>query len=176
MAASRFYVYALIDPRDGEVFYVGKGCGNRVSDHTRLVRAGKKDSNDIKRLRIAAILATGGEPFEFIVRDQLSEAEAVTIEHRLILGMDHLTNILSKGWARSPAELARIERRADLRNTRRAWDGKAFTAQRERFFRDVARGYRLQIKAPEGWRDITDDLLASLNQINSLLHTANAVR
>jgi hypothetical protein len=32
MTALRFYVYALIDPRDGEVFYVGKGCGSRASD------------------------------------------------------------------------------------------------------------------------------------------------
>lgn len=24
-----YYVYALIDPRDGEVFYIGKGTGNR---------------------------------------------------------------------------------------------------------------------------------------------------
>jgi hypothetical protein len=28
-----WYVYALVDPRDHEVFYVGKGQGNRVFDH-----------------------------------------------------------------------------------------------------------------------------------------------
>ena len=27
------YVYALRDPRDKKVFYVGKGNGNRVFDH-----------------------------------------------------------------------------------------------------------------------------------------------
>ena len=27
------YVYRLIDPRDGETFYVGKGRGNRVYAH-----------------------------------------------------------------------------------------------------------------------------------------------
>lgn len=27
------YVYRLIDPRDGETFYVGKGKGNRVFAH-----------------------------------------------------------------------------------------------------------------------------------------------
>jgi len=26
----KFYVYRLIDPRNGETFYVGKGKGNRV--------------------------------------------------------------------------------------------------------------------------------------------------
>ena len=29
------YVYRLIDPRNGETFYVGKGKGNRVFDHVK---------------------------------------------------------------------------------------------------------------------------------------------
>jgi hypothetical protein len=28
-----YYVYLLIDPRDGKVFYVGKGKGGRCFDH-----------------------------------------------------------------------------------------------------------------------------------------------
>ncbi|WP_333684672.1 LEM-3-like GIY-YIG domain-containing protein [Pontibaca methylaminivorans] len=34
-----FYVYRLIDPRNGETFYVGKGRGNRVFQHVNAVRA-----------------------------------------------------------------------------------------------------------------------------------------
>lgn len=30
-----WYVYRLIDPRDGSTFYVGKGKGNRVFAHMR---------------------------------------------------------------------------------------------------------------------------------------------
>ena len=29
------YVYRLIDPRNGETFYVGRGRGQRVFDHAR---------------------------------------------------------------------------------------------------------------------------------------------
>ena len=34
-AKLKTYVYRLIDPRNGETFYVGKGHGNRVSAHIR---------------------------------------------------------------------------------------------------------------------------------------------
>ena len=30
-----YYVYVLVDPRTKQVFYVGKGKGNRVFDHER---------------------------------------------------------------------------------------------------------------------------------------------
>ena len=31
--ALAYYVYRLIDPRNGETFYVGKGKDNRVFEH-----------------------------------------------------------------------------------------------------------------------------------------------
>ena len=30
-----YYVYALVDPRDGKIFYVGKGHDDRVFAHAR---------------------------------------------------------------------------------------------------------------------------------------------
>jgi len=30
-----YYVYRLIDPRNGNVFYVGKGKGNQVFNHIK---------------------------------------------------------------------------------------------------------------------------------------------
>lgn len=35
-----WYVYELIDPRDGSVFYVGKGSGGRMDDHEKQARNG----------------------------------------------------------------------------------------------------------------------------------------
>lgn len=40
MAKGEFYVYHLIDPRSDEVFYVGKGCGNRITDHETEAKKG----------------------------------------------------------------------------------------------------------------------------------------
>lgn len=52
------YVYALVDPRDSSVFYVGKGTGRRMYQHEREVMRGKV-SNAAKASRIAEILAAG---------------------------------------------------------------------------------------------------------------------
>lgn len=39
---TEFFVYDLIDQRDGGVFYVGKGKGNRPFHHEREALAGKR--------------------------------------------------------------------------------------------------------------------------------------
>jgi hypothetical protein len=46
----RWYVYHLVDPRCGEVFYVGKGTGSRVRDHEVEARRGVT-SEKCKRIR-----------------------------------------------------------------------------------------------------------------------------
>ena len=52
----RHYVYLYIDPASGDVFYVGKGKGNRAFDHLDdRSESGKCD-------RIKAIRKTGCEP------------------------------------------------------------------------------------------------------------------
>jgi hypothetical protein len=50
-----WYVYRLIDPRNGETFYVGKGRGNRVFSHIRDETGLKGDDLDNKIKRISVI-------------------------------------------------------------------------------------------------------------------------
>lgn len=95
--ANAYYVYALVDPRNEEVFYVGKGKGARISQHVKDVLRGRIVNGE-KCLRISRILDDGCSVREEILIDGLSEPEAYRIERGVIRGMRHLgtlTNISS---------------------------------------------------------------------------------
>lgn len=61
-----WYVYRLIDPRDGSTFYVGKGKGNRVFAHMRGEVAATDDdellSNKLKQIREIRLMAIADAP------------------------------------------------------------------------------------------------------------------
>lgn len=44
-AQLNYYVYRLIDPRNGQTFYVGKGRGNRIFQHVKCAN-GFYDENE----------------------------------------------------------------------------------------------------------------------------------
>jgi hypothetical protein len=89
-----FYVYALIDPRDGRVFYVGKGTRDRVAAHGKAAGLEREPGQTAKTARIHEIRAAGLEPMIDIVRHGIiTETEAFRIEAALIECMPDLTNI-----------------------------------------------------------------------------------
>jgi uncharacterized protein len=48
----QYYVYTLSDPRTNKIFYVGKGCGNRINHHLLGALEEKtKESEKIKTIR-----------------------------------------------------------------------------------------------------------------------------
>lgn len=91
----RSYVYLLRDPRNGEIFYVGKGVGNRVNAHVSdaLVSATVTDKLD----RIREIHADGLEVDHELLRFGMNESEAFEVESAAIqlLGLEELTNAVS---------------------------------------------------------------------------------
>lgn len=84
----KFYVYLYIDPRNEEVFYVGKGTGNRCFHHLKDVC-----END-KAARIAEIHKARLEPRIEVLKYGLSEQQALLVEATAIdlLEVDNLTN------------------------------------------------------------------------------------
>ena len=87
------YVYRLIDPRNGETFYVGKGQGDRVFAHIREQVEGDDPSNKLKRIR--EIRLTGFEVAHVIHRHGMDDKTAVEVEAALIDAYPGLTNIVA---------------------------------------------------------------------------------
>jgi uncharacterized protein len=76
------YVYRLVDPRDGETFYVGKGAGARIFEHVAGALSG--DQSSLKYDRIRDIKQSGLQVIHFIHRHGLSEKESLEVEAALI--------------------------------------------------------------------------------------------
>ncbi len=111
-----YYVYALRDP-DGQIFYVGKGKGDRVYQHAALARSVKGESaKQLKLEKIRKIHERGHDVTVDIIRHGLTdeeayEAEGAVIDALRLLGHD-LTNLARGKWARSQGWVALDELRA----------------------------------------------------------------
>jgi len=88
----KFYVYRLIDPRNGETFYVGKGAGNRVFAHVRGELGADDDALTEKLQRIRQIRVDGFEVAHVIHRHGMTEDQAFEVEAALIDAYPEVTN------------------------------------------------------------------------------------
>lgn len=89
------YVYRLIDPRNGETFYVGKGVGNRVFSHLQgaISTTGDEDSVSEKLERIREIKSTGLDVLHIIHRHGMDHDTAFAVEAALMEAYPGLTNL-----------------------------------------------------------------------------------
>ncbi|WP_314101506.1 LEM-3-like GIY-YIG domain-containing protein [uncultured Frigoribacterium sp.] len=79
-----FYVYALRDPRNKEVFYVGKGQGDRILAHLQEADD-SKDTQTAKRGRISEIRSAGMEVEHLFLRTGIATgADAYVVEQAVI--------------------------------------------------------------------------------------------
>lgn len=91
------YVYRLIDPRNGETFYVGKGQRNRVFDHARAIPDEDENDDDLvsdpKYQRIRDIRGAGLEVIHVIHRHGMTQRTAFEVEAALIDAYPGLVNL-----------------------------------------------------------------------------------
>ena len=110
-----WYVYRLVDPRNDQTFYVGKGQGNRIFDHTNGLLTKKDD--DILSLKLDTIKAIqdSGEQVQYLVHRHGIEDQktAFMVEAVLIDAYPELANIVgghgsSQLGCRSVAEICEL--------------------------------------------------------------------
>lgn len=106
------YVYRLIDPRDGQTFYVGRGQGDRVFAHAR----GELDPDrnmhamDPKLDLLHDIRIAGLRPIHLIHRHGMNERTAKVVEAALIDAFPGLTNKVKGADARlGPRTVEQLE-------------------------------------------------------------------
>ncbi|MBW6396710.1 hypothetical protein KPL78_02575 [Roseomonas sp. HJA6] len=130
------YVYALEDPRDGILFYVGRGVGDRVLAHSHAALT--TDETGAKLDRIRAIHGAGLEPKVHILRSRLGGRSAAadieaTVIDVLLRWKVRLTNLVRGAGTECgirtldsilidhAAEPLRTDRAAILVNINRTW-------------------------------------------------------
>jgi len=93
-----YYVYRLIDPRNGETFYVGKGKENRVFDHIKgvLSKENEDDEEDTQKINIIKEIHKAGlDVIHVIHRHGMEEQVALEVEAALIDAYHFSANIAS---------------------------------------------------------------------------------
>ena len=88
------YVYALVDPRTGQPFYIGKGCRGRMYHHEAEAKRGKKGK---KHDRIREILACEMTVSYHVLGEYDSDQEAFAAEKDFIAAADGLLNMNGGG-------------------------------------------------------------------------------
>lgn len=95
---NKYYVYRLVDPRNLQTFYIGKGCGDRVFQHAngvvkKIALGLDEEIISLKEKLIKEIISAGKKVLPIIHRRGLTQKEALEVEAALIDAYPGLTNV-----------------------------------------------------------------------------------
>lgn len=114
----KYYVYALIDPKDFNIFYIGKGTRYRINEHVNLTKAGKiSNGNKYLNRKIKSILNKGLNVISKKLFESEDEKFIFNKEKRLIklIGLKNLCNSLSGGNGFSSDQMKELWSRNEFR-------------------------------------------------------------
>ena len=120
-AELKYYVYRLVDPRNGQTFYVGKGKNNRVFAHAECALESYSDvdynpelddDDNLKYKTIRSIKDEGLEVIYIIQKYGLDERDALVVESALIdaYSVRKLTNKIRGFNSTEPRNAITLER------------------------------------------------------------------
>jgi len=92
LSLSDYYVYGLIDPRTNQIFYIGKGTGNRVFEHEK-ESLNSPNSDKLKLKTISEINSLGLNVRKIIINNNLTEGEAFAAEAALINAFNYVSDV-----------------------------------------------------------------------------------
>lgn len=136
-----YYVYQLVDPRNNQTFYVGKGTGGRAWSHLNFTSGCNNPHKDrvIRKIQSLGLEVEVRIVEEFTCEESAYQAEELMIES---IGIDNLTN-LTLG-VNPPVRVGKEN----------GFFGKTHTPETKKKLGDVNRGK--DIKSPEGKRAISE--------------------
>ena len=176
-----YYVYRLIDPRNGETFYIGKGNGNRIFQHLKCSQNILKNEDEtdleLKFKRIRDIEKSGLNVIHIIHRHGLENNTAIHVEAALLDAYPGTTNIVGGHYSnetgpmnayeilmRYKAETAELQHDVILININRtisnretydcvrfAWKLDVNRAKKAEYVLAVEKGIIIGVFKPENW-------------------------
>lgn len=158
-AYGEFYVYVLRDPATSEIFYVGKGKGNRLCQHFYDARSNAPQYQNIERIERLSGLLQSYKPNEIgrIVARVQTETQAYLIESfyiKFVIGFRNLTNV-------QPGHLSGMFRSNGDWERRHGFDLPAHPGGNYRNLRDIFLG--------EGLDTLIYEVLQQVDLRNQLL-------
>ncbi len=114
---NKFYVYALVDPRNEQIFYIGKGSKKRHLQHVKEYLKTSNSKNDV----IERIISSNLEVKYKIIAEGLNEEAAYLLEEilierfgRIVIKTGNLTNLEPGGKWQYPKIVLEENEKAKL--------------------------------------------------------------